>query len=67
MFVKHCVRLCRTQISHSPKLWDIDECANVMEGLLWKQIPEAPHLRENVGTFTDEVNKNLKPFFGLSR
>jgi hypothetical protein len=31
-----------------------DECANAMEGLLWKQEPEFQHLRSNVGNFTDE-------------
>ena len=30
--------------------------ASAMENLLWKLIPEAQHLRENVGAFTDEKN-----------
>jgi phosphoribulokinase len=34
-----------------------DERANAMENLLWDLIPEAQHLRQNVGTFTDESNK----------
>lgn len=34
-----------------------DERANAMEDLLWNLIPEAQHLRQNVGTFTDESNK----------
>lgn len=33
-----------------------DERASAMEDLLWDLIPEAQHLRENVGTFTDERN-----------
>jgi len=32
------------------------ERANAMEELLWNLIPEAQHLRENVGAFTDEKN-----------
>ena len=32
------------------------ERANAMKNLLWDLIPEAQHLRENVGTFTDEEN-----------
>ena len=28
-----------------------------MEDLLWDLIPEAGHLRENVGKFTDDKNK----------
>jgi hypothetical protein len=35
-----------------------DECANAMEGLLWKQEPEFQHLRSNVGSFTDESKNN---------
>ena len=36
---------------------DVDtERANAMENLLWDLIPEAQHLRENVGAFTDEEN-----------
>jgi len=36
---------------------DVDtERANAMKNLLWDLIPEAQHLRENVGTFTDEEN-----------
>jgi len=31
--------------------------AKAMEDLLWNLIPEAQHLRNNVGTFTDEENK----------
>ncbi|MBL6932211.1 MAG: phosphoribulokinase [Rhodospirillales bacterium] len=34
-----------------------DERASAMENLLWELIPEAQHLRVNVGTFTDETNK----------
>jgi phosphoribulokinase len=33
-----------------------NERANAMENLLWDLIPEAQHLRENVGTFTDAQN-----------
>jgi phosphoribulokinase len=33
-----------------------DERANAMENLLWELIPEAQHLRQSVGTFTDESN-----------
>jgi len=37
---------------------DIDDRrAKSMEDLLWNLIPEAQHLRDNVGTFTDEKNK----------
>ncbi len=36
---------------------DIDDRrAKSMEDLLWNLIPEAQHLRENVGTFTDDKN-----------
>ena len=36
---------------------DIDDHrAKVMEDLLWNLIPEARHLRDNVGTFRDESN-----------
>ncbi len=39
-------------------LGDIDDRrAKSMEDLLWNLIPEAQHLRENVGTFTDDTNK----------
>ena len=31
-----------------------DKRARAMEDLLWSLIPEARHLRENVGKFTDE-------------
>jgi phosphoribulokinase len=34
-----------------------DARASAMEELLWELIPEAQHLRENVGTFTDASNK----------
>ncbi len=34
-----------------------DKWAKLMEDLLWELIPEAVHLRENVGRFTDETNK----------
>ena len=34
-----------------------DQRARAMEDLLWNLIPEAQHLRGNVGTFTDECNK----------
>lgn len=34
-----------------------DKRANAMENLLWGLIPEAQHLRKNVGTFTDDQNK----------
>ncbi len=34
-----------------------DKRAKLMEDLLWELIPEAVHLRENVGRFTDEANK----------
>ncbi len=33
-----------------------DARASAMENLLWDLIPEAQHLRSNVGTFTDETN-----------
>lgn len=33
-----------------------DKRAKSMEDLLWNLIPEAQHLRENVGTFTDDKN-----------
>ncbi|MBC8338428.1 MAG: phosphoribulokinase [Alphaproteobacteria bacterium] len=36
-----------------------DKRAKNMEDLLWKLIPEAQHLRENVGQFTDEQNNSL--------
>ncbi|NQV83146.1 MAG: phosphoribulokinase [Rhodospirillales bacterium] len=36
-----------------------DKRAKNMEDLLWKLIPEAQHLRENVGQFTDEKNNNV--------
>jgi len=35
-----------------------DKRAKNMEDLLWKLIPEAQHLRENVGEFTDDNNKS---------
>jgi phosphoribulokinase len=36
---------------------DIDDRrARAMEDLLWNLIPEAAHLRENVGAFTDDDN-----------
>ena len=39
-------------------LGDIDDKrAKSMEDLLWNLIPEAQHLRENVGRFTDEKNE----------
>lgn len=34
-----------------------DKRAQSMEDLLWSLIPEAQHLRENVGRFTDDKNK----------
>ncbi len=34
-----------------------DKRAKTMEDLLWDLIPEAGHLRENVGKFTDDKNK----------
>ncbi len=34
-----------------------DRRAKAMEDLLWNLIPEAQHLRENVGKFTDEGNR----------
>lgn len=34
-----------------------DKRAKAMEDLLWDLIPEAGHLRENVGKFTDDKNK----------
>ena len=34
-----------------------DKRAKAMEDLLWDLIPEAGHLRENVGRFTDDKNK----------
>ncbi|CCQ73746.1 phosphoribulokinase [Magnetospira sp. QH-2] len=34
-----------------------DRRAKAMEDLLWHLIPEARHLRENVGKFTDESNR----------
>ncbi|MEE8213350.1 MAG: phosphoribulokinase [Alphaproteobacteria bacterium] len=34
-----------------------DKRAKAMENLLWDLIPEAGHLRENVGRFTDDKNK----------
>jgi phosphoribulokinase len=34
-----------------------DKRAKSMEDLLWNLIPEAQHLRDNVGRFTDEKNK----------
>lgn len=34
-----------------------DKRAKAMENLLWDLIPEAGHLRENVGKFTDDKNK----------
>ena len=33
-----------------------DHRARAMEDLLWNLIPEAAHLRENVGAFTDDHN-----------
>ncbi len=33
-----------------------DERASAMENLLWELIPEAQHLRDNVGAFTDDDN-----------
>ncbi|MBT3307111.1 MAG: phosphoribulokinase, partial [Alphaproteobacteria bacterium] len=36
-----------------------DKRAKNMEDLLWKLIPEAQHLRDNVGQFTDEKNNNV--------
>ncbi len=37
---------------------DIDgKRANKMEDLLWDQVPEAQHLRDNVGRFTDDKNR----------
>lgn len=33
-----------------------DDRASSMENLLWELIPEAQHLRDNVGTFTDDSN-----------
>jgi len=36
-----------------------DKRAKAMEDLLWNLIPEAQHLRENVGTFTDESDNTL--------
>ena len=33
--------------------------AKSMEDLLWKLIPEAQHLRENVGQFTNDKNKSV--------
>jgi len=35
-----------------------DNRAKNMEDLVWKLIPEAQHLRENVGKFTNEKNKS---------
>lgn len=35
-----------------------DKRAKNMEDLLWKLIPEAQHLRDNVGEYTDDDNKN---------
>ena len=35
----------------------IDKRAKAMEDFLWDLIPEAGHLRENVGKFTDDKNK----------
>ena len=34
-----------------------DERAAALESLLWDLIPEASHLRENVGEFTNAQNK----------
>lgn len=36
-----------------------DQKASSMEDLLWDLIPEAEHLRDNVGTFTDESNNQI--------
>lgn len=36
-----------------------DKRAKNMEDLLWKLIPEAQHLRQNVGEYTDDNNKNV--------
>ena len=36
-----------------------NERANAMENLLWNLIPEAQHLRQSVGTFTDEENNRI--------
>jgi len=36
-----------------------NERANAMENLLWNLIPEAQHLRQSVGTFTDEKNNRI--------
>ncbi|GAB6053559.1 phosphoribulokinase [Magnetospira thiophila] len=39
---------------------EIDDArAKAMEDLLWNLIPEARHLRENVGTFTDRSNRQM--------
>ena len=35
-----------------------DKRAKNMEDLLWKLIPEAQHLRDNVGQFTDDNNND---------
>lgn len=36
-----------------------NERASAMGNLLWNLIPEAQHLRQNVGTFTDESNNQI--------
>ena len=45
-----------------------DKRAKNMEDLLWKLIPEAQHLRDNVGKFTDDNDKcNISHPLALSQ